>query len=58
MEMGKKWPTNFARKSDHHNNFQGSLTCRKSVTWDGQLYFPSEGKRAEDFFVIIVTETV
>ena len=48
--MGEKWPKNFAWKSDFHNNFQGSLTCRKSVTWDRRLYFPSEGRRAEDFF--------
>ena len=25
-------------------------TCRKSATWDRRLYFPSEGRRAEDFF--------
>jgi hypothetical protein len=31
-------------------NFQGSLTCRKSATWDRWLYFPSEGRRAVDFF--------
>jgi len=24
--------------------------CRKSTTWDWWLYFPSEGRRAEDFF--------
>jgi len=29
---------------------QGSFTCRKATTWDRQLYFPSEGRRAEDFF--------
>jgi hypothetical protein len=28
---------------------QGSFTCRKSATWDPRLYFPSEGRRAEDF---------
>ena len=33
-------------------NIQGSFTCRKSTTWDRQLYFPSEGRRAEDFFVL------
>ena len=33
-------------------NIQGSFTCRKSTTWDKQLYFPSEGKRAEDFFAL------
>jgi len=31
---------------------QGSFTCRKSTTWDQQLYFPSEGRRAEEFFVL------
>ena len=31
---------------------QGSFTCRKATTWDLWLYFPSEGKRAEDFFVL------
>jgi len=28
----------------------GSFTCRKATTWDRRLYFPSEGRRAEDFF--------
>jgi hypothetical protein len=27
----------------------GSLTCRKSTTWDRRLYVPSEGRHAEDF---------
>ena len=31
------------------HNIQGSFTCRKS-TWDKRLYFPSEGRRAEEFF--------
>ena len=31
-------------------NIQGSFICRKSTTWDKRLYFPSEGRRAEDFF--------
>jgi hypothetical protein len=26
------------------------FTCRKSVTWDRRLYFPSEERRAVDFF--------
>ena len=30
----------------------GSFTCRKSATWDWQPYFPSEGRRAEDFFAL------
>jgi hypothetical protein len=29
---------------------RGSLTCRKSATWGKWLYFPSEGRHAEDFF--------
>jgi hypothetical protein len=31
---------------------KGSFTCRKSVTWDQRLYFPSKGRRAEDFFAL------
>ena len=30
-------------------NIQGSFTCRKSTTWDKRLYFPSDGRRAEEF---------
>ena len=29
-----------------------SFTCRKSTTWNRRLYFPSEGRRAEDFFAL------
>ena len=28
----------------------GSFKCRKCTIWDRRLYFPSEGRRAEDFF--------
>jgi len=28
----------------------GSCACRKFTTWDRRLYFPSEGRRAGDFF--------
>ena len=31
---------------------QGSFTCRKATTWERRLYFPSEGRRAEDFFAL------
>ena len=31
---------------------QRSFTCRKSTTWDKWLYFPSERRRAEDFFAL------
>ena len=33
-------------------NIQWSFTCRKSTTWDKRLYFPTEGRRAEDFFAL------
>ena len=33
-------------------NIQGSFTRRKSTTWNKRLYFPSEGRSAEDFFVL------
>ena len=33
-------------------NIQGSFTCCKSMTWDKWLYFPSEGRHAEDFFAL------
>ena len=33
-------------------NIQGSFTCRKSTTWDNRLYFPSEGRRAEDILAL------
>ena len=38
-------------------NIQESFTCRKSTTWDKRLYFPSEGRRAEDFFFALKTPT-
>ena len=33
-------------------NIQVSFTCRKSTTWDRRLYFPSEGRRAEDLLAL------
>ena len=39
------------------HNIQGSFTCRKSTTWDKRLYFPSEGRRAEDFFFALKNPT-
>ena len=33
-------------------HFPGSFTCRKYATWDKRLYFPSEGRRSEDFFAL------
>ena len=41
--MGEKWWPNgiFTRSS---------FTCHKSATWNREVYFPSEGRRAEDFY--------
>jgi hypothetical protein len=33
-----------------HVEFRDLFTCRKSTTRDPQLYFPSEGRSAEDIF--------
>jgi hypothetical protein len=37
--MGEKWP-----------RILSSFTCRKVTTWDRRLYFPSEERRAEEYF--------
>jgi hypothetical protein len=47
--MGEKWPRNFAESGDFHVTF-GLFYMPLSTTWDRRLYFPSEGRRAEDFF--------
>jgi len=36
--------------NDDFHAIWGSFTCRKATTWDRQLYFPSERRRAEEFF--------
>ena len=43
--------TNFVQKSTS-TQFQRSFTCRKATTLDRRFYFPSEGRRAEDFFAL------
>jgi hypothetical protein len=48
---GREMTGNFADKGDFHAN-EGSLTCHKSVTRDRRLYFPSEGRHAEDLFAL------
>jgi hypothetical protein len=47
--MGGKWPRNFAESSDFHVTF-GFFYIPSNTTWYRRLYFPSEGRRAEDFF--------
>jgi hypothetical protein len=46
--MGKKWPRILPKVAT--SSLLGSFTCRKVTTRDRRLYFPSEGRRAEDFF--------
>jgi hypothetical protein len=48
QHVGETWPMNFAWNAWLPRNSQGSFTCRKSTTWDRRLYFPSEGRHAED----------
>jgi hypothetical protein len=50
--VGEKCPVNFAVKKRVPRYLKGSFACRKSATWDRQLYFPSEGSRAEDFLTL------
>ena len=40
----------FCLNADLHAKFRDLFTCRKATTWDRRLYFPSEGRCAEDFF--------
>jgi hypothetical protein len=49
----KLWARNvqtFCLNSDFHVTFRDLFTCRKATTWDRRLYFPSEGRCAENFF--------
>ena len=55
--LAVKGGTTWAKMADEFclkmpRNIQGSFTCRKSRTRDKRLYFPSEGRRAEDFFAL------
>ena len=46
--MGEELPR-ILPKVATYASLLGSFTCRKFTTWDRRLYFPSEGRRAEDF---------
>ena len=46
--MGEKLPVVLPKVATS-TSLLGSFTCRKFTTWDRRLYFPSEGRRAEDF---------
>ena len=49
--MGENWPAILPEIATS-TSIQGYFTCRKSSTWDPRLYFPSEGRRAEEFFAL------
>jgi len=46
--MGEKLPRILAKVATSMS-LLGYFTCRKFTTWDRRIYFPSEGRRAEDF---------
>ena len=50
--LGEKWPVIWTESCDFHATLSSSFTCRKYATWDKRLYFPSEGRRAKDFFAL------
>ena len=43
---------NLTSNSNSNSIILGIFTCRNSAKWDRRLYFPSEGRRAEDFFAL------
>jgi hypothetical protein len=47
---GREWCLVILSKWRLFYAIQGSFTCRKYTTWGRRLYFPSEGRHAEDFF--------
>jgi hypothetical protein len=46
VELWARNVREFCLNADFH------VTCCKATTWDRQLYFPSEGRRGEDFFIL------
>ena len=49
--MGEKWPR-ILPKVATSTSLLGSFKCRNFTIWDRRLYFPSEGRRIEDFFAL------
>jgi hypothetical protein len=48
--IGQEMAGQFGLRFRLPHKSQGSLTCRKSATWDRRFYFPSEGRHAVDIF--------
>jgi hypothetical protein len=49
---GREMSCKFCLNANFHVTFKESFTCRKAKTWDQRLYFPYEGRSAEDFFAL------
>jgi len=49
--VGENWPV-ILPEIVTSTSIQGSFTCCKSAKWDPRFYFPSEGRRAKDFFAL------
>jgi len=49
---GREMSSKFCLNADFHVTFRDLLHAVKLTTWDRRLYFPSEGRRAEDFFAL------
>ena len=52
VELWARNVQEFCLNADLHVTFKDLFTYRKATTWDRRLYFPSEGRRAEDFFAL------
>jgi hypothetical protein len=50
VELWARNVRKFCLNAHLHVTFREHFTCRKATTWDRRLYFPSERRRAEDFF--------
>jgi hypothetical protein len=48
--IGQEMAGQFCLRFQLPHKSQGYFTCHKSATWGKLLYFPSEGRHAEDFF--------
>jgi hypothetical protein len=55
--MSGNRPVNFAKECRFPRTFLGTFTCRKSVTWDPRLYFPSERKACLRIFLLFKNPT-
>jgi len=49
VELWARNVREFCLNADLHITFRDLLRAVKAMTWDQRLYFPFEGRRAEDF---------